>query len=138
MLTIRSWVTGLLLMGVFLVASAQEPPCGSKDIACQVPIPVHPEARGARCVESEDFMVRNHMNLILHQRDLTMHNGIRTPKYSLKECVGCHVQQRPNGSYIAINDPGQFCQSCHSYAAVQIDCFECHATTPTVPSATKP
>jgi hypothetical protein len=24
--------------------------------------------------------------------------------------------------------PGDFCVSCHTYAAVRIDCFECHAS----------
>ena len=31
---------------------------------------------------------------------------------------------------IPVNAPGQFCESCHTYAAVKMDCFECHATVP--------
>lgn len=29
-----------------------------------------------------------------------------------------------------VNSPGQFCASCHRFAAVSLDCFQCHATTP--------
>jgi hypothetical protein len=25
---------------------------------------------------------------------------------------------------------GQFCQGCHAYTAVKIDCFSCHASVP--------
>jgi hypothetical protein len=72
-------------------------------------------------------MRRNHMKLLKHQRDDTMHGGIRTGKYSLKECVACHASQS-NQSVNA--EAGNFCQSCHLYAAVKIDCFECHANKP--------
>ncbi len=71
-------------------------------------------------------MRRNHMKLLMHQRKDTLRSGIRTGKYSLKECVACHastISQSVNA------EPGNFCQSCHNYAAVKIDCFECHANT---------
>ena len=66
----------------------------------------------------------------MHQRDETVHRGIRTRKHSLKECIECHVQRDDAGSTIPVDAPGQFCQSCHEYAAVSMDCFQCHATTP--------
>ncbi|CAK0775555.1 Hdr-like menaquinol oxidoreductase cytochrome c subunit [Gammaproteobacteria bacterium] len=127
----RLRVVGLVMVGVLLGTSAMTG-------ACQVPLPAHPEGRGGQCVRDTEFMRRNHMELILHKRDQTMHEGIRTSEYSLKECVKCHAEQRPDGSYVPINDPGQFCQSCHSYAGIQPDCFECHATTPAIPPASKP
>jgi hypothetical protein len=43
------------------------------------------------CVEPTAEMRRNHMEYILHQRDETMHEGIRTRQYSLNECINCHV-----------------------------------------------
>ena len=52
-----------------------------------------PEPEGKKCVEPEDEMRRNHMNYILHQRDETMYRGIRTPKYSLAECIDCHADK---------------------------------------------
>lgn len=89
--------------------------------------PVVEKARGGRCVEEPAFMRRNHMKLLKHQRDDTLRRGIRNGKYSLKACVACHASQRSQ----SVNaEPGNFCQSCHHYAAVKIDCFECHANTP--------
>jgi len=98
--------------------------------AGRVPLPSITEGKGKECVQPEADMRRNHMKYILHQRDDTMHRGIRTEKYSLKECVECHAKQDKTGEFVPINAPGQFCQSCHRYASVSIDCFECHATKP--------
>jgi hypothetical protein len=88
-----------------------------------------------KCVAPVDVMRRNHMKYILHQRDETMHEGIRTRRYSLEECVNCHAVKNDEGEYIPVNAPDQFCYSCHSYAAVHIDCFQCHATKPVRASA---
>jgi hypothetical protein len=60
-------------------------------------------------------------------RDKTVIEGIRTKKYSLKECINCHASET-TGSVAAAKD--DFCVSCHSYAAVKIDCFDCHSTKP--------
>ena len=96
------------------------------------PLPIihEPEGEGVECVEPEDVMRRDHMNFILHQRDETMHNGIRTSKYSFSECIDCHVQPDENGNIAGIESKEHFCSSCHEYAAVTIDCFECHADRP--------
>jgi hypothetical protein len=124
MLSTSLRVAGLVVAGVLLGATT----LASAD---RVPLPEPPRGRGDHCVEDTPLMRRSHMEFILHQRDLTVHEGIRTTKHSLKGCIGCHADQRPDGSYIPVDDPGQFCQSCHSYTAgVQMDCFECHATTP--------
>lgn len=77
------------------------------------------------CVEPEDVIRRNHMKFLLHQRDKTMHEGIRTTKYSLKNCVNCHANSKTN----SVLGKDGFCVSCHSYAAVSIDCFSCHASS---------
>jgi [DsrC]-trisulfide reductase subunit J len=87
-----------------------------------------------KCVQPVEEMRKNHMNYILHQRDETVHEGIRTRRYSLEECVNCHAARNAAGDYIPVNDPDQFCFSCHNYAAVNIDCFQCHATRPVRPS----
>ncbi len=83
--------------------------------------------KGERCVEDSATMRRDHMRFLRHQRDATVHQGIRGAKYSLKGCIDCHASAR-TGSVAAA--PGDFCVACHSYAAVQIDCFECHASKP--------
>lgn len=98
-------------------------------------LPPHPEGRGGACVEDTQFMRRNHMMLLFKKRNETMRQGIRTTQHSLKVCIECHADQKSDGQYIPVNDPGQFCRSCHQYAGIQPDCFECHATTPPQPTA---
>jgi hypothetical protein len=83
--------------------------------------------KGEQCVEPNDYMRRNHMKLLMHQRDETVIEGVRTKKYSLKECINCHASEK-TGSVAKSKD--DFCVSCHTYAAVKIDCFECHSTKP--------
>jgi len=92
-----------------------------------VPLPTpNFEGKGERCVEDTEFMRRNHMELILHQRDETVHEGIRTKQHSLKNCINCHASPETNS---VLGENG-FCVSCHSYASVKIDCFSCHSDKP--------
>ncbi len=112
-----------LLLAVIPAASVQAATASSS----RVPQPVIETARGGECVADPAFMRRNHMKLLMHQRDDTLRGGIRTGKYSLKACIACHASA---SSQSVTAEPSNFCQSCHSYAAVKIDCFECHANTP--------
>ena len=92
------------------------------------PKPVVEKAlKGEQCVEPTEYMRRNHMKVLDGHRDKTVHEGIRTKKYSLKECINCHASQK-TGSVTAAKD--NFCVSCHSYASVKIDCFDCHSSKP--------
>ena len=96
-------------------------------------LPVVPEAQyryseTQGCVEPTAEMRRNHMEYILHQRDETMYRGIRTKQYSLEECINCHVSAAPDAPRYSSEE--HFCNSCHAYAAVRIDCFQCHADRP--------
>jgi hypothetical protein len=87
-------------------------------------------SHGDTCVEPEEVMRKNHMKFLLHQRDETMHEGIRTSKYSFAECINCHVEPDENGNIASVDSKDHFCNGCHEYAAVTIDCFECHADRP--------
>lgn len=99
--------------------------------AAGVPVPDIPDAiKGEQCVEETGFMRRNHMKLLSHQRDDTVHLGIRTQKHSLKNCFTCHVVTGANNQPVTVKDPRHFCRECHDYAAVQIDCFQCHTSVP--------
>ena len=80
------------------------------------------------CVEPTAEMRKNHMEYILDQRDATVHEGIRTRQYSLEECINCHVSDAPDAP--RVDSEKHFCNSCHTYAAVSIDCFQCHADRP--------
>ena len=93
-----------------------------------------PRGKGEMCVEPTEYMRKYHFDLLTHQRDLTVRSGIRTPRHSLTGCIDCHVQQDAHGQFIAVDAPGQFCESCHGFVAVKLDCFECHAAKPALPA----
>lgn len=83
--------------------------------------------KGGQCVEDPKIMRTEHMKRIMHQRDETVRKGIRGSKYDLSNCVACHAS---NTNHSVIGSNQNFCQGCHSYAAVKIDCFECHSSKP--------
>ena len=61
----------------------------------RVPKPVIEIDKPGKCVERHrDPCGANHMDMLKHQRDLTMHEGIRTTKHSLKECIECHASTK--------------------------------------------
>lgn len=80
--------------------------------------------RGGQCVKDPQWMRKNHMHLLVHQRDEAVRQGRRNEKISLKNCVECHASTKDD-SVIARDD--SFCVACHRYEAVKIDCFECHS-----------
>lgn len=96
---------------------------------------IPPASKGAQCVEPTDLMRREHMQFLMHQRDDTVHGGIRGARHSLVGCIDCHAQKDPQGLAIPVNAEGQFCESCHRFAGVSMDCFECHATVPATDEA---
>jgi hypothetical protein len=83
-----------------------------------------------QCVRPTEEMRRNHMELIKHQRDVTVHEGVRDTRDSLAGCVDCHARHDQQGHPVPVNAEGQFCDGCHDYTAVHLDCFQCHATVP--------
>jgi hypothetical protein len=97
--------------------------------AGEVPKPVIQKGEGDKCVEDTDYMRRNHMKVLNHHRDKTVHEGIRTKQHSLKGCIDCHATPNAAGQKTVLGKD-HFCQSCHSYAAVSVDCFQCHSSKP--------
>lgn len=81
------------------------------------------ENKDSQCVAPPEEMRRNHMEMLKHQRDLTLRKGVRGSKVSLNGCIECHAS-KTTGSVAGAHD--SFCQSCHSYAAVKLDCWDCH------------
>lgn len=90
--------------------------------AQRVTVPVIKIENGEACVAPTEEMRRDHMKMLLRQRDGTVRQGSREPRFSLKNCVDCHAS-RETGTVLGKEG---FCSSCHTYAAVSIDCFECH------------
>lgn len=112
----------LVLMIAAGAALAAEPAPG------RTPRPaVEPAKADTQCVAPPGVMRREHPNLLKHQRDVTVHRGVRQARDSLQGCVNCHASERTGSVAQAKTD---FCSSCHGYAAVSIDCFECHASRP--------
>ncbi len=124
---------GKLSIGLLLsLAVSTARPWGGYD----VPIPNPPKAKenvsnSQKCVEPIDVMRRNHDLFLKHYRHDTMRQGIRTRQHSLVACIDCHVTEDAQGNYPSIKEGSEhFCRSCHTYAAVTIDCFQCHASQP--------
>jgi len=95
--------------------------------AGEVPRPKPAKAfKGEQCVEPVDAMRRNHMKFLMHQRDETLREGVRGNKYSLNQCIECHAVTSPDVAGGKVRTLKPFCAECHKYAAVSIDCFQCH------------
>ena len=115
--------TGAACALVLLMAPVLAPAADSR-----TPKPVIEPARaGTQCIAEPATMRRDHPAMLEHQRDETVRGGIRGAKASLKGCIDCHAS--PATASVAKSETN-FCVSCHVYAAVRIDCFECHATKP--------
>ena len=108
----------VLLTAGFAVAGEIRP--------ARVALPVVKIEKGEKCVAPVDEMRRNHMKMLVHQRDQTMHRGIRSTQHSLKGCIDCHASPKTN----SVLGKDGFCASCHAYTAVRMDCFECHSPAP--------
>jgi len=113
--TLGAAVAALLLLGAGMVG---EP--------ARAAGPALDAARAGPCVEDPKLMRRTHMEFLKHDRDDTVRRGIRTLKHSLAACVDCHASTKDNR---VLGSERHFCQGCHSYAAVKVDCFDCHADT---------
>ena len=96
-----------------------------------VPKPVIGIENPGKCIAPAEEMRRNHMEMLKHQRDLTLRQGVRGAAAgkaaSLNGCIECHAS-RQTGSVTGGKDG--FCESCHSYAAVRLDCWDCHQPKP--------
>jgi hypothetical protein len=109
------------LLVVVPAVAADTPP--SRVPSSRVPAPSVAIAAPGKCVEDTPFMLRNHMELLKHHRDKTVHDGIRTTRHSLANCVNCHAGKE-TGRVTGGKDA--FCESCHKFAAVKLDCWDCH------------
>jgi hypothetical protein len=83
--------------------------------------------KDGHCIAPVDQIRRNHPDMLRHQRDSTVHAGVRGARVSLNACIDCHAN-RSNGSVLGSSE--NFCQGCHDFVAVRLDCFECHQATP--------
>jgi hypothetical protein len=99
---------------------------GVAGVAAMAAGPSLEAARSGPCVEDPKVMRRSHPDFLKHDRDDTVRRGIRGIKHSLAGCVDCHASKSDGR---VLGSDRHFCQGCHTYAAVKVDCFDCHAST---------
>ncbi len=93
----------------------------------RVPLPKLTVDKATTCVRPPEEMRRTHMEMLRHRRDRTVHEGVRGGDQALTRCLACHAGKTTGA---AIGSPDAFCQSCHDYVGVKLDCFDCHQGRP--------
>jgi hypothetical protein len=73
-------------------------------------------------------MIRFHPNFLLSYRAMVVYQGKLQPDNDIENCIFCHAVIGADGTPVRYDNPQHFCGSCHSRAAVNIDCFECHGS----------
>lgn len=66
------------------------------------------------CVRDTAWMRHNHMQLLMHAREDAVRDGVRVTNHGIKGCRTCH----PNRA--------EFCDQCHGYVGVKLECWDCH------------
>ncbi len=122
LLTRSLWISISIICASYITVFA--------DSAEDVPPPKSKYNEETICVEPVDIMRKEHFEFLLGHRDETVVHGIRTTQYSLNNCIDCHITPNIEGEYARYSDETHFCASCHQFAAVNIDCFQCHADRP--------
>ena len=93
-------------------------------------LPDVPKATGEPHPEGNEFWRKNHMVLMRHDRDQTVYLGDREVVASLSACFECHAATDDAGAVLTYESEQHFCRVCHEYAAVKVDCFMCHRSSP--------
>ena len=124
MMRISAAIVAAALAAAGLAASGEKS-------AARLNQPVIKIERGETCVAGTDEMRRDHMKMLFTQRDRTLREGVRETRFSLKGCVECHASEK---THSVLGQEG-FCSSCHVYAAVKMDCFDCHTPQRQIQSA---
>lgn len=123
----------LAVSGLVLIAGISTVNASESDLGPDITIP---ESSGEKCILPEAEMRRRHPDLLKHDRIQTLREGVRAKADgklldgSLKQCVNCHAVKDESNKFVRIDNDQHFCVSCHKYAAVSIDCFQCHRDIP--------
>jgi len=126
---LKKYIAYILLV-ITLAACAVGITIAYADNSNNIPPPKQKYNEETVCVEPVDVMRKQHFEYVLDHRDKTVIEGVRTKKYSLNECIECHITPNAQGEYARYSQNTHFCASCHEYAAVNIDCFQCHSDRP--------
>ncbi len=118
-----------VLVGAGTMLAVAETPAAGTTLASAEPMPTASASSG-HCIMPTPFMRRNHMQLLMHDRRTEVHQGVREQGHNLEDCMNCHAVRDEQGRAVPITDSRHFCNKCHGSAAVAIDCFSCHRSTP--------
>jgi hypothetical protein len=127
---VQATINAMIRLSILSLVVINLNPNLNQSHAGEIDKPVIPKGKTDSCVADSKFMRLNHMDLLTHDRDKTVREGDRSIKYSLKECIACHAVEGEDGINVTASSPQHFCRVCHDYAAVSIDCFQCHASRP--------
>ncbi len=76
------------------------------------------------CVESKEFMQREHMQLLNNWRDAVVRDMYRV--YVSESSGKQFTMSLQNGCLHCHSNKKKFCDQCHNYMAVKPFCFDCH------------
>jgi hypothetical protein len=82
-----------------------------------------------RCIEERQWMVGNHMNLLKRWRKDVVRGGDLKPYKDtgyLKSLTRTCMEQCHSRKEMCDDDGNTSCRQCHSYAGVELDCWNCH------------
>lgn len=128
---LRSMTLALAAGVLAALAGVSVPAALAADAAGRVAMPSISVDRSTQCVDTPEVMRRTHMDMLRHQRDRTVRAGVRGEKVHLNGCVECHAGPGTGpAAGSVVGSPQAFCEGCHRYAAVKLDCFECHRSRP--------
>ncbi|GAB4480206.1 MAG: hypothetical protein OHK0044_28070 [Burkholderiaceae bacterium] len=119
---------------VALLVLLAVPALAARADGSRVPAPRYSVDPGTTCVAPPEVMRRTHMDMLKHRRDRTVREGVRGGDEALTRCLACHASTTAGA---AIGSRDAFCQSCHDYVAVKLDCFDCHQGRPGVVAKAK-
>lgn len=124
----------LTVVGLALIASLNTVNASQDGLGPMITLPEN--SSGKKCILPSEQMRREHPDLLKHDRIQTLREGVRAKADgssldgSLKQCVNCHAVKDESNKFVRIDNDKHFCVSCHQYAAVSIDCFQCHRDIP--------
>src|SRR3972149_6313204 len=106
---------GARILSATLVALAALAPLAPAVAGDPAWLPKPARGKGEQCVADTAWMRRNHMTALSHQRDATVHEGVRTARFSLKGCIDCHAVAGVGGEPGSVARGGAFFPPRHPY-----------------------
>lgn len=93
----------------------------------RVPVPKLEVDKSTTCVAPPEVMRRTHAQMLKERKFRTVHLGVRGGDEALTRCLECHASKSTGA---AVGSRDAFCQACHDYVGVRLDCFGCHQGRP--------